>query len=62
MIMAESMIDDSKMLIDKWINEIRSQLMEKNKKNGGNNKINEIPNIIIKPIQMENNERNGKKD
>ena len=42
MIMTESIIDDSKILIDKWINEIRSQLMKKNKKNGGNKKINEI--------------------
>ena len=59
MIMAESVVDDSKMLIDQWTNEIRSQLMKKNKKNGGNDKINEIPNNKIKPIQMENN---GKKD
>ena len=33
--------------------------MKKNNKDGENNKINEIPNIVIKPIEMENN---GKKD
>jgi len=49
MIMTESIIDDSKMLVDQWTNNLISQLIKKN-----NQKINEIQNNIMKEMEMEN--------
>ena len=45
MIMAESMVDDSKILVDQWMNSWMSELIKKN-----DQKMNEIQNNVIKQM------------
>jgi len=47
--MAESMIEESEMLVDKWMDDIRSQFRKRNK-NKKDKEINQIPDNVIRLI------------
>ena len=45
--MVESMVEESEILVDRWMDDIRSQFRKRNKKD---NKMNEIPDNVIRLI------------